>query len=89
MLFYNNGIVNMPKKSYAIWFLAQYVRFGYLKSEPDYKGIAEKLVMDDLFAEVAKEMGVPVQPDMQPFKTTYDVPFDPNNVGAYLKATKR
>ena len=89
MTFYNNGIVNTPKKSHAIWFLAQYVRFGYLKSDPDYKGIAEKLILDDLFAEVAKEMSVPVQPDMQAFKTTYDVEFDPNNVAAYLKTTKR
>jgi nitrate/nitrite transport system substrate-binding protein len=89
MTFYNNGIVSTPKKSYAIWFLAQYVRFGYLKTDPDYKGIADKLILDDLFAEVAKDMSVPVQPDMQPFKTTYDVAFDPNNVGAYLKTTKR
>ncbi len=89
MTFYNNGIVNTPRKSHAIWFLAQFVRFGYLKSDPDYKGIAEKLILDDLYAEVAKEMGVPVQPDMQAFKTTYDVQFDPNNVAAYLKATKR
>jgi nitrate/nitrite transport system substrate-binding protein len=89
MLFYNNGLVNTPKKSYAMWFMAQFVRFGYLKSDPDYKGIAEKLVLDDLYAEVAKEMGVPVQPDMQAFKTTYDVQFDPNNVAAYLKAAKR
>ena len=89
MTFYNNGIVNAPKKSHAIWFMAQYVRFGYLKSDPDYKGIAEKLVLDDLYAEVAKEMGVPVQPDMQAFKITYDVQFDPNNVAAYLKSTKR
>ena len=48
--------------------MAQYVRFGYLKSDPDYKGIAEKLILDDLYAEVAKEMGVPVQPDMQAFQ---------------------
>ena len=89
MTFYNNGIVNTPKKSYAIWFMAQFVRFGYLKADPDYKGIAEKLVLDDVFAEVAKEMGVPVQPDMQAFKTTYDVSFDPGNVAAYLKTTKR
>jgi nitrate/nitrite transport system substrate-binding protein len=89
MTFYNNGIVNTPKKSHAIWFMAQFVRFGYLKSDPDFKGIAEKLVLDDLFAEVAKEMGVPIQPDMQAFKTTYDVSFDPNNVAAYLKTTKR
>ncbi|MEO6733433.1 MAG: CmpA/NrtA family ABC transporter substrate-binding protein [Ferruginibacter sp.] len=89
MTFYNNGVVNTPRKSYAIWFLAQYVRFGYLKSEPAYKAIADKLILSDLFAEVAKEMAVPVQPDMQAFKTTYDVAFDPNNPAAYLKTTKR
>lgn len=89
MTFYNNGVVNMPRKSHVAWFLAQYVRFGYLKTDPDYKGIAEKLVLDDLYAEVAKEMAVPMQADMQPFKTTYDVQFDPNNIAAYLKATKR
>ena len=89
MLFYNNGIVNTPKKSYGIWFMAQYVRFGYLKSDPDYKNIADKLILSDLYAEVAKEMSVPVQPDMQAFKTTYDVLFDPNNAAAYLKMAKR
>lgn len=87
MTFYNNGIVNTPKKSHAIWFLAQYVRFGYLKNEPAYMDIAKKLVLDELFAEVAKEMSVPVQPDMQAFKTTYDVSFDPNHPSAYLKST--
>ena len=89
MVFYNNGTVNMPRKAHAIWFLAQFVRFGYLKSEPDYKGIAEKLILDDLYAEVAKEMNVPMQADMQQIKTTYDVPFDPNNAGSYLKIAKR
>jgi len=89
MTFYNNGIVSMPKKSYAIWFLAQYVRFGYLKTDPDYKGIAEKLILDDIYAEVAKEMSVPTQTDMQAIKTTYDVSFDPINVSAYLKTAKR
>ena len=88
MTFYNNGIVETPKKSYGIWFLAQYVRFGYLKSEPDYKGITEKLILDDLFAEVAKEMAIPAQTDMQVIKTNYDIAFDPNNVSSYLKATK-
>ena len=89
MTFYNNGIVSTPKKSNAIWFLAQYVRFGYLKTEPAYKAIADKLILSDVFAEVAKEMAVPVQPDMQAFKTTYDVSFDPNNPATYLKTTRR
>ncbi|MRX47198.1 CmpA/NrtA family ABC transporter substrate-binding protein [Pedobacter puniceum] len=89
MTFYKGGLVNTPKKSYGMWFMAQYVRFGMLKAEPNYKAIAEKLVLDDLFAEVAKEMKVPIQPDMVPFKTTYDVSFDPANIGAYLKTTKK
>ncbi len=89
MKFYNNGIVNTPLKSHAIWFLAQYVRFGYLKSAPDYKGIAEKLILDDLWAEVAKETNVPIQPDMKGFKTSLDVAFDPSNPASYLSITKK
>ena len=89
MTFYKNGIVGMPKKVYSYWFLAQYVRFGLLKSEPNYAAIAEKLTLDDLYAEVAKEMGVPVQPDMHAIKTTYDIAFDPKNIDDYLKKTKK
>lgn len=87
--FYKNGIVNTPKKSNAMWFLAQFVRFGYLNTPPDYADIANKLILTDLFEEVAKEMSVPVQPDMQPFKTTYDVMFDPADISRYLETTKR
>jgi len=89
MTFYKNGIVPMPKKVYAYWFLAQYVRFGYLKTEPNYSAIAEKLTLDDLYAEVAKEMNIPAQPDMQPIKTSYDVLFDPKNIDGYLRTTKK
>jgi nitrate/nitrite transport system substrate-binding protein len=89
MTFYNNGIVNTPLKVHAMWFLAQFVRFGYLKAEPNYKAIAEKLILDDLWAEVAKETAVPIQADMKAFKTTYDVIFDPNNIDTYLKTTKK
>ena len=89
MTFYKNGIVGMPKKVYAYWFLAQYVRFGLLKSEPNYAAIAEKLTLDDLYAEVAKEMNVPAQTDMQPIKTSYDVVFNPKDIDTYLKTTKK
>jgi nitrate/nitrite transport system substrate-binding protein len=88
MTFYNNGIVTTPRVSYAEWFLAQYVRFGLLKTEPDYKAVASKLILTDVFNEVAKQMNVPVQAD-KAFKTTYDVMFDPTNIAGYLKATKR
>ncbi|OIN60742.1 CmpA/NrtA family ABC transporter substrate-binding protein [Arsenicibacter rosenii] len=88
MMFYNNGIVNTPLKAHAAWFLAQYVRFGLVKSAPDYKEIPEKLILDDLFAEVAKDMNVPVQADMKPFKTALDIEFNPANPAAYLAGTK-
>lgn len=89
MRFYNNGIVNTPLKSYSMWFMAQYVRFGMLKAEPNYAAVADKIILDDVFAEVAKEMSVPIQPDMKAFKTNYDIVFDPNNIPAYLKGTKK
>ena len=90
MTFYNKGFVNTPRKVHGMWFLAQYVRFGLIKTNPDYKGIAEKLILDDLYAEVAKEAGVPVMTDdMKPFKTTYDVVFDPSNIAGYLASTKK
>ncbi|MBC7892805.1 MAG: ABC transporter substrate-binding protein [Sphingobacteriaceae bacterium] len=90
MTFFNKGLVNSPRKVHGMWFLAQYVRFGLVKSAPDYKAVAEKLILDDLYAEVAKSMNIPVPTDdMKSFKTTYDVAFDPANVGGYLASTKK
>ena len=92
MLFYNNGLTNAPRKSYGIWFMSQYVRFGMLPALPaNYKEIADKIIMDDLYAEVAKSMGVPIPADdMKPFKTNLEtVAFDPNNPKAYLAGATR
>ncbi|MBC7607005.1 MAG: ABC transporter substrate-binding protein [Burkholderiales bacterium] len=91
MLFYKGGTVNYPRKSYAIWAMAQYVRFGYLKEAPDYKAIADKLILQDLYEEVAKSMNVKVPTDdMKPFSLTMDkTVFDPNNPAAYLKVVKK
>lgn len=91
MMFYNNGFVGMPRKAHAIWFMAQYVRFGMLKEMPDAKGIAEKLILDDLYAEVAKEMNVPMPDDeMKPFATKLEPAiFDPKNPADYLSKCKK
>ncbi len=34
MLFHNNGFVNAPRKAHGIWFLSQYVRFGFIGALP-------------------------------------------------------
>ncbi|SFE55786.1 nitrate/nitrite transport system substrate-binding protein [Thermoflexibacter ruber] len=91
MTFYNNGFVNAPRKSHAIWFLSQYVRFGMMKDIPDYKAIADKLILNDLYEEVAQSMDIPLpKDDMKPFKTNLEtITFDPNNPSQYLQLAKK
>jgi nitrate/nitrite transport system substrate-binding protein len=91
MLFNRNGETNFPRKSYAIWAMAQYVRFDYLQEAPDYNGIADKLIMQDLYREVATSMGIKIPTDdMRPFTIKLDkVTFDPNKPNDYLKLAKK
>lgn len=88
MLFHKGGSVNFPRRAHAAWFMTQYVRFGYLPSLPDVKGIASKLILTDLYKEVAKEMKLSVPgDDLSAFTVKLDnAKFDPNNPAAYLKA---
>ncbi len=88
MQFFRGGKTPYPRLSHGIWFMAQYVRFGYLKAAPEYKAIASKLMMQDLYEEVAKEMSIPVPADdMKPFSLEIDKQkFDPANPAGYLKA---
>ena len=87
MLFHRGGETNLPRKSHAIWFMSQYMRFDYLKEAPDYKAIADKLILQDLYKEVATSMKIKVpEDDMKPFVINLDkARFDPNNPGEYLK----
>jgi nitrate/nitrite transport system substrate-binding protein len=90
MLFYNKGSVNAPKLAYGVWFMAQYMRFGMINKAPDYQGVAKKLIMTDLFNEVAKSMNVPAQEDMRPFKTNLEtIIFDPKDPALYIAGSKK
>jgi nitrate/nitrite transport system substrate-binding protein len=88
MLFFNDGFVNKPRKSHAIWFMTQYVRFGYLPDLPDVNAIADKLIIPGLYEEVAKEMSIKVPDDnMAPFTIKLDgAKFDPADPKGYLKS---
>jgi nitrate/nitrite transport system substrate-binding protein len=79
MMFHRDGEVNFPRKAHAIWFMTQYVRFGYLKELPDAAAIADRLILQDLYEEVAGTMGVTLpSDDMKPFTVQLDgVEFDP------------
>jgi nitrate/nitrite transport system substrate-binding protein len=88
MVFHLKGLTNFPRKSHAIWFMSQYVRFGYLPSPPDYKAIADRLVLQDVYTEVAKSMNISVpDDDMKPFQIDLDkMVFDPANPDAAAAA---
>ena len=79
MQFFKDGYVNAPRRAYGIWALAQYRRFGLIDKDPDYEGLANKLILSDLYAEVAKAEGISVpEDDMKPFTVQLDKnTFDP------------
>lgn len=88
MLFHRGGETNFPRRSHAIWFMSQYLRFDYLKEAPDYKAVADKIILQDLYREVAASMKIKVpDDDMKPFVLDLDkAKFDPNNPGEYLRS---
>lgn len=86
MLFHRGGQTNFPRKAYVIWFVAQYRRWGFIKEAPDYEKIAEALVQQDFYLEVARDLRIPVpNDDMTPLTGFIDgVTFDPKNPEASL-----
>ena len=90
MFFHNGGRVNAPRAGHAAWFMAQYVRHGYISALPDTQAIAKKLILSDLYGEVARDMGIAVpDDDMAPFTIDLDgAKFDPGNPSASVHASK-
>ena len=79
MQFHRGGEVNFPRHGHAIWFMTQYERFGKAKLPEDAMKIAEDVIMQDLYKEVAAEMKIPLpDDDMTPFAVKVDKStFDP------------
>jgi len=78
IFFHHGGRVNAPRRADALLYLALLTRFGLLPS-PANPAMIDRTLHDDLYKEVAREMGVSVPDDMKPFVVTLDaVRFDPN-----------
>ncbi len=79
MTFFRNGEVNFPRRSHALWFLAQYKRLGYLTTDADYKKLPDQIILRDLYEQVASAEKVAVpEDDMKPFDVKLDgATFDP------------
>ena len=60
MKFYNDGAVNFPYLSDGMWFLTQHKRWGLLKDDPDYLGVAKSINQIALYKEAAAIVKAPI-----------------------------
>lgn len=60
MKFHAGGAVNFPWLSDGMWFLTQFRRWGLLRADPDYLGVATRMHRVDLYRGAAAALGVPV-----------------------------
>lgn len=53
LAFYNDGQATYPYESDGMWFLTQFVRWGLLRTAPDYRAVAREVQRTALYAEAA------------------------------------
>lgn len=67
--FFANGEVNHPWLSDGIWFLTQFRRWGLLREDPDYLGLAQRIHRLDVYRDACTSLGIPV-PQQQMRRST-------------------
>ena len=89
MKFYNDGAVNFPYLSDGMWFLTQHKRWGMLKTDPDYLGVATKVNEIKLYSEAASLVGASIPKEvMRSSKLMDGVVWDGKNPAAYAAGFK-
>ncbi|MFZ3152408.1 CmpA/NrtA family ABC transporter substrate-binding protein [Pseudomonas sp.] len=63
--FHAEGRVNMPYLSDAIWFMTQFRRWGLLRDDPDYLGIARQVQQLELYKQAASALDIQVPQAMR------------------------
>jgi nitrate/nitrite transport system substrate-binding protein len=82
MIFHDRGC-NYPQAKFASWYVSQYRRWGMVGPNPDYAGIAKKVMRADIYEAALKELGVePGAPSDAP-ETLFDGVFDPKDPEKY------
>ena len=58
MKFFDDGLLNFPYLSDGMWFMTQHRRWGLLKDDPDYLGVARQVNRIDVYNQAAAAVGV-------------------------------
>ena len=89
MKFFNDGAVNFPYLSDGMWFLTQHKRWGLLKSDPDYLGVAKQVNRIDIYKQAAAAAGVALpKSDMRSHKLIDGVVWDGKDPAKYANSFK-
>ncbi len=89
MKFYNDGAVNFPYLSDGMWFLTQHKRWGLLKGEVDYLGVAKKINQIELYKQAAAIVKAPIpKSDMRSSKLIDGVVWDGKDPKKYAESFK-
>ena len=76
----------VPWDSMAVWILSQMKRWGYVKGEVDYKGIAERVLLLTDAKKYMKELGQPVPDGAYRKYKIMGKEFDPAKADAYVNS---
>ena len=74
---------NAPRKSFGLWWLSQFRRWGMVKGTPDYQGIVSRVVRTDLYVEAMKEIGITAKTQNLQKENLFDGVFDPSDPEKY------
>ena len=89
MKFFNDGAVNFPYLSDAMWFLTQHKRWGLIKDDPDYLAVAKKVNRIDIYRQAATAAGVGLpKSDMRSHKLIDGVVWDGKDPKKYAASFK-
>ena len=89
MKFYNEGAVSFPYLSDGMWFMTQHRRWGLLKDDPDYLGVAKKVNRTDIYREAAAAAGAAVpKSEMRTHKLIDGVVWDGKDPKKYAAGFK-
>lgn len=58
--FFKEGAVNFPYLSDGMWFMTQFKRWGFLKTDPDYLSVAKKINSTDIYIDAALALGIAI-----------------------------
>jgi nitrate/nitrite transport system substrate-binding protein len=75
---------NFPQAKFAVWWLTQFRRWGMVDANPDYAGVAAKVMRGDIYQAALRELGVePGTADDSPVTLFDGATFDPKEPEKY------